>query len=69
MLALIGLKQFHPYLTLGSTCGVNVWSVNAQSGTVTVLSHTDVLQNILFLIHIYIRKKRNFLENTVKNFI
>ena len=22
---------FHPYLTLGSTCGVNVWSVNAQS--------------------------------------
>ena len=29
---------FHPYLTLGSTCGVNVLSVNA----VTVLSHTDV---------------------------
>ena len=22
---------FHPYLTLGSTCGENVWSVNAVS--------------------------------------
>ena len=36
LIVLIGLKYtryslFHPYLTLGSTCGVNVWSVNAQS--------------------------------------